>query len=91
MRDNDAQRLLFEEHARRHGGDPPDFVFLNAGVIDRLALLDDSESKWQATLDIDLRSVIVGVTLAASEAKKKLKGCDKTATSIVVVASAGGL
>ena len=73
VRDNAAQRRLFAEHASRNGGLPPDFVFLNAGVIDRVALLDDAEGKWQATLDIDLRSVIVGVTIAAGEAEREKK------------------
>lgn len=64
-------------------------------------MLDDSEGKWQKTLDIDLRSVIVGVTIAASEARreklnKEAKASRKNSTkklamAIVVVASAGGL
>lgn len=106
VRDNAAQRRLFADHARRHAGAPPDFVLLNAGVIDRVALLDDAEGRWQTTLDVDLRSVIVGVTIAAGEARKKMKekkeeeaaaaaagrGLSLPSTmSIVVVASAGGL
>ena len=105
MRDDAAQRRLFADHARRHAGSPPEFVLLNAGVIDRVALLDDAEARWQTTLDVDLRSVIVGVTVAANEARKRKQkeraaaadagegssgGGDST-MSIVAVASAGGL
>ena len=72
-------------------------MFLNAGVIDRVALLDDAQGRWQTTLDVDLRSVIVGVTIAAEEARKAKKegrgdsSSSSTSMSIVVVASAGGL
>lgn len=62
VRSAEQQRAVFKAHLQRYNG--LDVAVLCAGIAEQMDFIYGEGDKWEATLDIDLRAVMIGARLA---------------------------